>query len=503
MYLRLFVFISFIYCNSVYSQLNINNTDSLDRYIKKHLSVFKLPGLVVGIIKDGKVYYKQAYGVKSNTDKSPVDIHTLFPIASITKTFTAVLVSSVTQEKNISINTPLRNLVPGFQLSFQPYNSEISVADVLSHRSGWKTFQGDLLNTESTLSDSQLVSKLNYLHPAFPLRTKFGYSNMGFLLAGMSVKGITGNGFDDELKMRILNPLQMNATFIDSVAIKAYANKTLLYSQTENGIVETKTKLESPRGYGGMYASINDLCTWMQVLLDSGRYQNKQVIPHNAITQSFNSYTIIGKQAAGNRKRYLKTYGLGWEIIQYEGAEIVQHGGAYAGSLSMLAMIPSLKFGVVILTNGDFHPLQETLKWQLIDALLGIAATDYSEAAFIRQQQRKAQSAAVNTSTVVSDTEKAMSPLFEQTIEGSYTCNAYGKAWIKKENNKYMLYLEHHPTVTGELNYKGDALFECRYSHAMFGSELFKFHVTEHGIAGFDLKVDSFVEDGVYLFHRD
>jgi hypothetical protein len=287
----------------------------------------------------------------------------------------------------------------------------------------------------------------------------------------------------------------MHHTFTDSVAVKSYLNKAGLHSKTQLGITSTSAKYEGPRGYGGMYSTVSDLCVWMQLLLDSGRFKNKQVIPYKAIEQSFNSYSIIGKQTAGNRKKYLKTYGLGWEIIQYEGVEMVQHGGAYGGSLSMLAMIPSLKFGVVILTNGDYHPLQETLKWQLIDALLQLPSADYSNAALMRRNQRLEQTSSENSMRNAIDSVIGMPESISKTIEGQYSCKAYGNASIKKINNKYLLHLEHHPSVIGELRYKGSNLFECIYSHTMFGKETFTFHINETGITGFDLRgsINSFV----------
>jgi CubicO group peptidase (beta-lactamase class C family) len=499
-----FLLVSVLYSNPFFAQPNLlSTTDSLDKYIVKHMSSFKLPGLAIAIIKDGTIYYQKGYGVKSRGGVSPVDIHTLFPIASVTKTFTGILLSALVSEYGLSINDPIQKYVPGFKLQFQPYQSEISLADVLSHRSGWKTFQGDFLNTESTLSDSQLVNRLNHLKPFYPLRTKFGYSNMGFLLAGIAVKNITGSSISEQLQQRIFNPLQMRYTFTDSVAVKSYLNKASLHSTTQHGITATSAKYEVPRGYGGMYSTVSDLCAWTQMLLDSGRYKGSRIIPYKAIEQSFNSYTIIGKQTAGNRKKYLKTYGLGWEIIQYEGVEIMQHGGAYAGSLSMLAMIPSLKFGVVILTNGDYHPLQETLKWQLIDALLQLPSTDYTQATINRSNERKDNPSGAIKLTNNIDSSLKVPVLLSNTIQGRYICNSYGTAWIKKENNKYILHLEHHPTIKGELVYKGNNMFQCTYSHAMFGQENFLFHINEKGISGFDLRVDPFIEDAVYLFQKN
>jgi hypothetical protein len=169
----------------------------------------------------------------------------------------------------------------------------------------------------------------------------------------------------------------------------------------------------------------------------------------------------------------------------------------------MVAMIPSLKFGVVILTNGDYHPLQETLKWQLIDALLQLPSADYTSAALIRRNQRLEKTSSENSLSNTIDSVINMTELISRTIEGQYSCEAYGNAWIKKINNKYILHLEHHPSVIGELKYKGNNEFECSYSHAMFGKQNLPFYLNEKGITGFDLRVDPFIEDAVYSFKRN
>jgi hypothetical protein len=166
-------------------------------------------------------------------------------------------------------------------------------------------------------------------------------------------------------------------------------------------------------------------------------------------------------------------------------------------------MIPSLKFGVVILTNGDYHPLQETLKWQLIDALLKLPSADYTNAALVRRNQRLKQTSSENSRSNPIDSVINMPELIGRTIEGQYSCKAYGNAWIKKINNKYMLHLEHHPSVMGELQYKGNNVFECSYAHAMFGKQNFLFYINEKSVTGFDLRVDPFIEDAVYSFERN
>jgi CubicO group peptidase (beta-lactamase class C family) len=478
------------------------NTDSLDSYIHNYRIELKLPGLSIAIIRHGKIFYQKGYGVQLEGTKDGVDEHTLFPIASVTKTFTGTAIATLAAEAKCKLDDYVGKYVPSFRPEYEPYKDELTLTDVLSHRSGWKTFQGDLLNTESTLNDEQLVNRLNNIKPAYPLRTKFGYSNMGFLLAGLSVKNISGLSWQEYLEQRIFNPLGMRHTFTDSQHIKSYRNIAIPHTIVNGMVIPVYNKYESPRGYGGMYSTVNDLSKWMQMLLDSGRFEGSSIIPYNAIAMALNSYTIIGKQHAGDRKPYFKTYGLGWEIMQYHGTEVVQHGGAYSGALSMFAMIPSLKCGVIILTNGDYHPMHETLKWQILDALIGKPAPDYTRAAIERRRQRQTSEHAVNNPDTPDIKNLEIPQLIKQTIAGEYHCPGYGKAKIKNEDNHYTLYLENHPNLTGALRYKGNNVFECLYSNPIFGKCPILFHIQNNIVTHFDLCVDAFVEDTIYTFYR-
>jgi len=500
-------FILLIVCSVIMGNLSaqsllLNNTDSLDRYINKYMNELQLPGLSIAIINNGEIFYQKGYGIKLEGKMDTVNEHTLFPIASVTKTFTGISIATLAAEAKCKLDDKVSLFVPAFRPQYEPYKNELTLTDVLSHRSGWKTFQGDLLNTESILSDEQLVKKLNQLRPAYPIRTKFGYSNMGFLLAGLAVKNISGLTWEAYLQQHMFTPLNMRNTFTDSSKIKASKNICTPHTLVNGVVTPVYNKPEGPRGYGGMYSSVNDLCKWMQMLLDSGRYNGASITPYKAIASAFNSYTIIGRQIAADRKHYLKTYGLGWEIIQYNGTEVIQHGGAYSGALSMFAMIPSLRCGVIILTNGDYHPLQETLKWQVLDALMGKSAQDYTGAALERRRQKlKIPNNEKITEESAHESLEIPEPI-KKTIAATYYCPGYGKATIKYDNNRLMLYLENHPNLTGLLIYKGNNVFDCLYSNPLFGKCQFSFKLVNKEVSGFDLCVDAFIEDTVYPFRR-
>ncbi|AHM60540.1 putative transposase [Flammeovirgaceae bacterium 311] len=99
----------------------------------------------------------------------------------------------------------------------------------------------------------------------------------------------------------------------------------------------------------------------MNVLLNKGRIDGQEIIPDAAIEKMWRSHTIIGKDKAADGNRYFKTYGLGWEIMQYNGVEVLQHGGAYSGALTMIGLVPSLNLGIIFKVRHNGKVINKTI----------------------------------------------------------------------------------------------------------------------------------------------
>lgn len=494
-----FLILSFV-TNAQSQSSSLFANDSLDRYIIQAMNDWRIPGAAVFIVKDGKVLLQKGYGVSNWNTQQEVDDKTVFPIASLSKTFTGTLFATLESEKKVSLDDLVKRWLPEFTMKDKLYEEQITLADVLSHRSGWKTFQGDFLNTESSLDYANMVQKFSKQQPAYPIRTKFGYSNFGFIIAGESTKTITGQDFNTYLKNRFLTPLGMNRTFTFEKEINHELNIASGHTlENDKVIVMPQDKIE-PFSHGGIFASIEDMGIWVSTLLNKGNLDGKNVIPESAINKMWLSQTIIGKARAADRELYFKTYGLGWEIIQYQNLEIMQHLGAYSGALTSLTIVPGLNLGIVVLTNQDTHALQETLKWQVIDACLNKNAPNYSVAAIVRQKKRNMESSNQPNSSDVA-VEKFSIPL--DAIIGTYNCEYYGKCTIKKENDKHVMTLEHHPNLKGTFSYFNKDQLTCTYNHPMFGQRQFPFSIKNGEVSSFTLFVDDFVEADGYTFIKN
>jgi CubicO group peptidase (beta-lactamase class C family) len=473
--------------------------DSLDAYVSRAMKIWQIPGVAICIVKDGQIVHQKAYGIKRWGEASKVDEHTVFPIASITKTFIGTALATLEAEKQVKLDQALVELLPSFQMKNKSYEAQITLADVLSHRSGWKTFQGDLLNTESSLSEAQMLQKFGLLEPTYPIRTRFGYSNFGYMLAGNAIKAISGNEWAGYLQTRFFAPLGMKRTLTQVQSIQADTNIARAHTLRDQQVHILDDEI-NPQAFGGIYAAVSDLGIWMKTLLDQGKIAGKQHIPETAIQKMWSSHTIIGKEFAADRNPCFKTYGLGWEIMQYHNHEIVQHNGAYAGTLTCLGLIPSLHLGIVVLCNQDGHMLPEALKWQVFDAYLGKKAPDYVQGIVERRQKRKLASAA----NPVESTKPVPIPLEVgmDALSGVYQNEVYGLVFIDKQKDRYVLRLKHHPNLQAELTIDGATTVTCTYDHPMFGKTKLPVDLAQGQVKGFTLFVDAFIEADGYHFYK-
>lgn len=500
--LKFFVCVAFCFLianKSMAQGTSFFENDSIDKYIQQAIENWQIPGVAVCIVKDGKILLQKGYGVRDWITKSKVDEQTIFPIASVTKTFTGTLFATMEADGKISLNDLVKKRLPSFSMKDKIYEEQITLTDVLSHRSGWKTFQGDFINTETNLDYSSMINLFGKQTPTYPIRTRFGYSNFGFMIAGECVKNITGLNWNEYLQNRFLIPLEMKRTIVFEKEIINDTNKVSCHTLVNDSLIVLAPHKIEPFSHGGIYASIKDLGIWMKVLLNKGSIGNKNIIPESAIEKMWQSNTIVGKSKAADRELYFKTYGLGWEIFQYQNVEVMQHNGAYAGTLTSLALIPRLNLGIAILTNQDNHLLHETLKWQIIDASLQRNAPNYTLSNIERQKKRNAVN---KTQPKENNNEIENFSINMDFIVGTYYCDYYGKAFIKKQGNEYVLSLEHHPQLQGKFSILKKDKLTCTYNQPMFGTVQFPFVLDNNRVKSFKLFVDGFVESDGYEFKK-
>ncbi|HEX4849489.1 MAG TPA: serine hydrolase domain-containing protein, partial [Puia sp.] len=262
--------------------------DSLDSYIIRGMKSWQIPGVAICIIKDGKIVVMKGYGVKKLGGNDKVDENTLFMIGSNTKAFTATLLAILDQEKKLSLNDKVTKWIPNFKLDNKAAGEQAIILDLLCHRIGFKTFQGDFTYWTSNLTRAQVIEKMSHIKAHYPFRTTWGYTNAAFLTAGEIIPRAIGKPWEIFVKERIFDPLGMTSTLALSKDFPSAPNKAMphTFNQEDQIVSIPYCLIDNLAPAGSIGSSVNDLSKWVITQLDNGKWNGKQVIPPAAIAET-------------------------------------------------------------------------------------------------------------------------------------------------------------------------------------------------------------------------
>lgn len=478
-------------------------TDSLDSYVKKGMSDWKIPGLSVAVVKDGKVVFAKGYGVTHTGGIEPVDENTLFMIGSNTKAFTATALAILQESGKMSLNDKVKKWMPEFRLRDTLASNDIMVCDLLSHRIGFETFQGDFTYWSSNLSRADIIKKMAFIRAPYKFRTKWGYCNAAFLTAGELIPRITGRTWEEMVRDSILVPLHMSRTLMLSDDAKKLSNAAFPHTLINNKVEEIPfANLYNLAPAGSMISSAKDMTSWLIAQLDYGKFNNKQVVSRKAIQAIRMPYSIMAVDPRDKRTTHFYLYGLGLCINDFNGKMYYSHTGGVDGFLSSVMFMPEEKLGIVVLTNTDQNNFYMDLTNEIRDSFLGLPYTGYSSRSLARFSENK-MIADAKTDSLKSIVRKNIKPSlpFEQFV-GKYTNEVYGEISLNIENGKLNITFSNHPDLTAKLEHINNDVFLCTYSNPTMGILEMPFKIANGKVEGLTLRVNDFVEFTPYDFKK-
>ncbi len=476
-------------------------TDSLDIYVERALARWQIPGVAVLIVKDGKVVVQKGFGVLENGKPEKVNENTLFMIASNTKAFTGTAMAMLENEGKCSFDDRVQKYLPDFRMKDPWVAQHLTLTDVMSHRIGMETFQGDFMYWESDLNSDEVIEKFGKLDPVYDFRAKWGYCNAGFLITGKCLEKITGLTWEQVIRERIIDPLEMNRTLVMTAELPGAQNLASAHTMVDGKLqVIPHCHIDNLAPAASISSSVSDMSHWMIALLDSGRYNGKQVIPWQAIRKAQYPRSIVRRARHPFNSTHYSLYGFGWNLQDYEGREMISHTGGVDGFVTSVTLMPEEKLGVVVLTNTDANAFYEALKWEIMDAYLGLPYRNYSQ--FYAERYDYASRKDLETIASWRDSVgmKLPVPVKLSGFEGKYTHEVYGNAYLASKGDYLLLTLEHHPDLTAKLEYIGNDRFLCTYSSPLWGIKVFPFKIEDGKVKSFTLSVADFLEFTTYEF---
>lgn len=475
--------------------------DSLDNYVARGMRQWQIPGVAVAIVKDGKVVVMKAYGVKETGKADKVDVNTMFMIGSNSKAFTGTALAKLDAEKKLSLDDHVQKWLPDFKLYDPCVAKEATITDLLCHRLGFETFQGDFMFFDSDLTTQQMMDKFGKLKPMYSFRSRWGYTNAAFMVAGEIIPKATGQTWAQYLTENIFKPLGMNNTL--ALSKDAPTAKNIAVPHTTLGGPLRKIpygRIDAMAPAGAISSSVSDMTKWVTMLLDTGKFEGKQIVPQDAIFETRTPKSIIGNGGHRFNEAHFDLYGLGLGVSEYEGRLLVGHTGGVNGFVTSVMMVPEEHLGIIVLTNTDSNSFYELLRFEIQDAFLGLPYRGYNDMVFKRSKQRElaAEKDIKLKRDTVASKPKTTLPLKEYA--GNYKHEVYGDMKIAMENNKLVARFEHHEGRFATVEPLGNNRFLATFNEALYGTQAWPF-ITEAGkVKSVTVTVGDFVEFTPYEF---
>jgi CubicO group peptidase (beta-lactamase class C family) len=447
------------------------------------------------------VVVAKGYGVREVGKPEKVDANTLFMIGSNTKAFTATAIAMLDAEKKLSLTDPVRKWLPDFQL-YDPWIAEhATLTDLLCHRLGFETFQGDFMFFDSDLTTQEMMTRFGKLKAMYGFRSRWGYTNAAFMVAGEVIPKVTGKKWADYLSENIFKPAGMNGTLALTSEISSAPNRAAAHTNMGGPLRKIAYgHLEGLSPAGSISSSANDMARWVMMLLDSGKVDGKAIIPKGAILKTREPQSILGNGGHMFNKSHFSLYGLGWELYEYEGREFVGHTGGVNGFVTSVALFPEERLGIVVLTNTDSNALFEALRNEIQDAFFGLPYRNYSGVYRTWIKSRENNEAVWKKEKRDSIAMKPKTDLPLSAYAGTYKHELYGDMAMTLEGNKLVAKFEHHKGRYADVEPLGKSRFLATFNEALYGTKVWPFKIENGKVKSVTVTVADFVEFTPYEF---
>lgn len=453
----------------------------LDRYSQRVLDTFGVPGMSVAIVEQGKPYVLRSYGVRKMGDPAKVDEHTLFAIGSTTKAFTTAMLAMLVDEGKLTWETKVADVLPGFKM-YDPYvSSEMTVRDILVHRSGLGPGAGDLMFfPPTTFTRAQIIHQLRFIKPVSSFRSSFAYDNLLYIVAGEVIATVEKSTWEDAIRKRILTPLQMNETSTSS-ALPASANRAWPHARASGevrgvgpmGALAEVTSVDVAAAAGALNSNGLEIARWLELQLNAGldAKSNTRLFSETQSREMWTPQTLLPVSPMPPRldlaKAHFRAYALGWGLSDYRGQAILSHAGGVPGMVTLFVMIPERHVAFALFTNAEESGALSSMQYRLLDHYLGLKSPDWITAVNETMQERlgKAQEALAASKEQDKDEPASKGPsLPVERYAGRYRDAWYGTVTIERAGQEMNIRFDRTPSMSGKLEHVRYDTFRTRWT---------------------------------------
>ena len=338
----------------------------LDHLAAEVMADWKVPGVALAVVQDGKVALTRAYGQRDAEADLPVTPATQFVICSITKSFTATAIALLHHDGRLDWTKPVRDYMPEFRLSDAVATERVTVRDLLCHQSGlprhdWVHFAGDR-------APSEMLGVMRHLELSRDIRTAWQYNNLCYNVAGLLIERLSGQSFEAFIRTRLTDRLGMTVGFsLDELeASDEAARPYMMHEDTRLPAMRLPIRTTAA---GAINTSVTGLANWMRLHLGKGEFDGERLLPAALIGELH--APRVYNTAPGHAEFGDAHYGLGFQLNSYRGDRLAFHGGGWPGWGTLMTLVPDFGIGIAVFTNRSPSEVTSTLTWYIIDRLRG------------------------------------------------------------------------------------------------------------------------------------
>lgn len=461
----------------------------LDAYVEREMQAWEVPGLAIAVVKDDSVVFARGYGVRELGGREPVDEHTLFAIASTTKAMTSAGLGMMIDEGRLSWDDPVSRHLPGFQLADPYVSRELTVRDLLTHRSGLA--RHDLLWIAAPFDRGEILRRAASLPRSGRFRADYGYHNIMYIAAGELLGAVAGQPWEAVVEDRIFSPLGMSRSTARAAVVETRPNVSASHTRVDGRVTAVARRdYDNIGGAGAAWSSARDMAQWVRLHLGGGVYEGRRLISEPVVREMHTPQTLIRSDTTSERlfpETNFRTYGLGWWVQDYRGRKLVHHSGSINWTRTQVGMLPSEGVGVVIIANLSSSNLQHALMYRVMDAYLGLEPRDWS-GEYLALARRADARGAEQRREVEDARQRGTRPSLPLArYAGSYENELYGGVELGLEGNR--LVLRYSGDYVADLEHWHFDTFRAVWRRPGFGSAFVTFELDPRArVAALDLE---------------
>jgi CubicO group peptidase (beta-lactamase class C family) len=460
----------------------------LEAYIEQARVEWDVPGLAIAVVEGATTVWARGFGVRDLSTGEPVDDNTLFAIGSASKAFTSASVGMLVQEELLDWDDRAREHLPGFETSDPYVTRELTVRDLLTHRSGLT--RGDQLWYATDLDREEILRRVRHQPPTSSFRSQFGYNNNMYLAAGQIIPALTGLSWDQFVDRRIFAPLGMERSVTSTVPLARMDNVAQPHARIDDVVRPIPWRnIDNIAPAGSINSSAAEMANWIGLHLAGGTWNGQQLLDEEVVEEVRSAQTIVPYEGSWARmapEAHFLMYGMGWFLHDYRARKIVQHGGNIDGMHALVAMMPEENVGVVILTNLP-NSLTTAIAYRVFDAYIGAPETDWSAVLHELVQEASEGDEAQRRSMLESRVTGTRPSLSVEEYAGTYDHDMFGRFEVVLEDGG--LVVHHGANFVGVLEHWHYDTFRIEWRNETMGRRFITFELDARGsVSGAELQ---------------